>query len=91
MGYRDLTGVDISPPASGGSITYRQADLDCFRLDVPEGAFDLALEGADVAAAPRAMLSGSPIASSSSSARTIASTASKLMKNLAPGLDSSFI
>lgn len=43
MGYRDLTGVDISPPASGGSITYRQADLDCFRLDCPDGAFDLAL------------------------------------------------
>ena len=43
MGYRDLMGVDIRPPASGSSITYRQADLDCFRLDVPHGAFDLAL------------------------------------------------
>ncbi len=43
MGYRDLTGVDISPPTFGGSITYRQADLDCFRLDCPDGAFDLAL------------------------------------------------
>jgi hypothetical protein len=35
--------VDISPPASGDSITYSQADLDCFRLDCPDGAFDLAL------------------------------------------------
>jgi SAM-dependent methyltransferase len=43
MGYQDLTGVDIRPPASGGSIRYRQADLDCFRLEVPDGAFDLAL------------------------------------------------
>jgi hypothetical protein len=43
MGYRDLTGVDIRPPASEDSITYRQADLDYFRLDVPDGAFDLAL------------------------------------------------
>lgn len=43
MGYRDLTGVDISPPASGGCINYSQADLDCFRLDCPDGAFDLAL------------------------------------------------
>jgi SAM-dependent methyltransferase len=43
MGYRDLTGVDIRPPASGASITYRQADLDCFRLDCADGAFDLVL------------------------------------------------
>ena len=43
MGYRDLTGVDIKPPASEGCITYSQADLDCFRLDCPDGAFDLAL------------------------------------------------
>jgi SAM-dependent methyltransferase len=43
LGYRQLTGVDIRPPASTAAIHYEQADLDLFRLDVAEGSFDLAL------------------------------------------------
>lgn len=43
MGYRHLTGVDISPPASKEAISYYQADLDYFHLDRPDASFDLAL------------------------------------------------
>ncbi|MFM7466155.1 MAG: class I SAM-dependent methyltransferase [Cyanobium sp.] len=43
MGYRDLTGVDIRPPATTEAIRYVQADLDQFRLDAADGSFDLAL------------------------------------------------
>jgi len=43
LGYRQLTGVDIRPPASTAAIRYEQADLDLFRLDAPDGSFDLAL------------------------------------------------
>jgi SAM-dependent methyltransferase len=43
MGYRQLTGVDIRPPAATAAIRYEQADLDLFRLDAADGSFDLAL------------------------------------------------
>jgi 2-polyprenyl-3-methyl-5-hydroxy-6-metoxy-1,4-benzoquinol methylase len=43
MGYRDLTGVDISPPESTASICYQQADLDVIALPAAEGSFDLVL------------------------------------------------
>jgi 2-polyprenyl-3-methyl-5-hydroxy-6-metoxy-1,4-benzoquinol methylase len=43
LGYRQLTGVDIRPPATTAAIRYEQADLDLFRLDAAEGSFDLAL------------------------------------------------
>ena len=43
MGYRQLTGVDILPPDSTAAIRYEQADLDQFRLDAPDGSFDLVL------------------------------------------------
>jgi 2-polyprenyl-3-methyl-5-hydroxy-6-metoxy-1,4-benzoquinol methylase len=41
MGYGDLVGIDISPPASTGGIHYQQADLDIFQLDRPDASFDL--------------------------------------------------
>lgn len=43
MGYADLTGVDISPPTSTNRIHYQEADLDYFRLDMPESSFDLVM------------------------------------------------
>ena len=43
MGYRQLTGVDIRPPAATAAIRYWQADLDQFRLDAADGSIDLAL------------------------------------------------
>ena len=43
LGYRQLTGVDIRPPAATAAIRYEQADLDLFRLDAADGSFDLAL------------------------------------------------
>jgi SAM-dependent methyltransferase len=43
MGYRQLTGVDIRPPDSTAAIRYEQVDLDQFRLDAPDGSFDLVL------------------------------------------------
>ena len=43
MGYRQLTGVDIRPPAVTAAIRVEQADLDQFRLDAPDGSFDLVL------------------------------------------------
>jgi len=43
MGYRDLMGVDIRPPASTAAIQYEQADLDHFSLNTDDGSIDLAL------------------------------------------------
>ncbi|MGB5136335.1 MAG: methyltransferase domain-containing protein [Prochlorococcaceae cyanobacterium] len=43
MGYRHLTGVDISPPPSSAGVTYQQADLDHFTLSSAKQSFDLAL------------------------------------------------
>jgi SAM-dependent methyltransferase len=43
MGYGDLVGIYISPPASTGGIHYQQADLDIFQLDRPDASFDLVL------------------------------------------------
>jgi SAM-dependent methyltransferase len=43
MGYWNLLGVDISPPITTEAIRYQQADLDHFRLNAPDGSFDLAL------------------------------------------------
>lgn len=43
MGYGDLVGVDISPPASTDRIHYKQSDLDDFQLDCPDASFDLVL------------------------------------------------
>jgi SAM-dependent methyltransferase len=43
MGYVNLVGVDISPPALDGRIHYQQADLDDFQLDRPDASFDLVL------------------------------------------------
>ena len=43
MGYRELTGIDILPPASTKVIRYKQADLDWFRLHAADGSFDFVL------------------------------------------------
>jgi SAM-dependent methyltransferase len=43
IGYRDLKGVDIRPPASTSVIQYEQADLDHFSLNAKNGSIDLAL------------------------------------------------
>ena len=43
IGYQDLKGVDIRPPASTSAIQYEQADLDHFSLNAKNGSIDLAL------------------------------------------------
>lgn len=41
LGYHNLVGVDIKPPASTSRVVYEQVDLDYFKLRHPPGSFDL--------------------------------------------------
>lgn len=43
LGYHNLVGVDIKPPASTSEVVYEQVDLDYFKLRQPPGSFDLIL------------------------------------------------